>query len=40
MAIGCHRKANQIFAVLLNPDVQLVAIGHAEELATLRATPF
>ena len=40
MAVGRHRKANEIFTVLLNPDVQLVAVGHAKELATLRATPF
>lgn len=39
MAVGCHRQANEIFAVLLNPDVQLVAVGHSEKLATLCATP-
>ena len=39
MAVSCHRQANEIFAVLLNPDVQLVAVGHAEKLAALTAAP-
>jgi len=40
VTVGGDREAHQVFAVLLDPDMQLATLGHTQQLATLSAAPF
>jgi len=40
VAVCGNREPNQILAVLLDPDMQLVSLGYAKQLPALCAAPF